>query len=99
MFAVQLFKSITTLSPVLNQAKPPPVALSGEALRIEGLPDVPDCLQSPIHGNSVIPCFIKSSEGCIFTTSAEPGQPTGPAPLITNIEFSFIFRLLSFKRS
>ena len=99
MFAVHLFKSITTVSPVLNQAKPPPVALSGEAFRIEGLPDVPDCLPSPIQGNSVIPFFISSSDGCIFTTSADPGQPTGPAPLITRIEFSFISKLLSFNLS
>ena len=99
MFAVYLFRSITTVSPVLNQAKPPPVALSGEALRIEGLPDVPDCLPSPIQGSSVIPLLIKSSEGCILTTSAEPGHPTGPAPLMTSIEFSSIIKLLSFNLS
>ena len=97
--AVYLFKSITTVSPVLNQASPPPVALSGEAFKIDGLPEVPDCLPSPIHGNSVVPFLIRSSDGCMFTTSAEPGQPTGPAPLITKMEFSFISKFLSFSLS
>ena len=87
------------MSPVLSQANPPPVALSGEAFSIDGLPEVPDCLPSPMHGNSVIPCLINSSDGCMLTTSADPGHPTGPAPLITNIDFSSIFRLLSLSLS
>ena len=87
------------MSPVLNQARPPPVALSGDAFNIEGLPEVPDCRPSPIQGNSVIPFLIKSSDGCILTTSADPGHPTGPAPLITKIEFSFMSKLLSFNLS
>ena len=62
------------MSPVLNQAKPPPTALSGEAFSIDGLPDVPDCLPSPMQGSSFIPCFINLSEGCMLTTSAEPGN-------------------------
>ena len=75
------------------------MALSGDAFNIEGLPEVPDCLPSPMHGNSVIPCLINLSDGCIFTTSAEPGQPIGPAPLITRILFSFIFSDSSFTLS
>ena len=53
-----LLRSMTIVSPVFNHANPPPVALSGDAFKIDGLPDVPDCLPSPIHGSSVIPLFI-----------------------------------------
>ena len=41
------------VSPVRSQARPPPAALSGEALRIEGLSDVPDWRPSPIVGRIV----------------------------------------------
>ena len=35
-------RSMRITSPVRNQARPPPAALSGDALRIEGLSEVPD---------------------------------------------------------
>src|SRR3989442_7350650 len=52
---------------------PPPIAASGEALRIDGEPDVPDWRPSPMHGSDVMPCLMSSAGGCMFTTSAEPG--------------------------
>ena len=45
------------MSPVLSSASPPPVAASGDALRIDGLPDVPDWRPSPMHGSDVMPFF------------------------------------------
>ena len=51
----------------------PPVAASGEAFRIDGEPEVPDCRPSPMQGNSVMPCLMSSAGGCMFTTSAPPG--------------------------
>ena len=42
MSAVPLRKSMRTRSPVCNRASPPFAAASGEALRIEGEPLVPD---------------------------------------------------------
>lgn len=48
-----------------------------EALRIEGLSDVPDCRPSPIVGKLVIPRFSRASGGCMVTTSADPGQRAG----------------------
>jgi hypothetical protein len=42
MSALRLLRSMRTRSPVLSTASPPPVAASGEALRIEGEPEVPD---------------------------------------------------------
>jgi hypothetical protein len=57
----------------LQSASPPPAAASGEALRIDGEPDVPDCRPSPMHGNDVMPLLISAAGGCMFTTSHEPG--------------------------
>ena len=71
-----------------SQASPPPAALSGEALRIEGLSDVPDWRPSPSVGRLVMPRRISASGGCMLTTSAEPGQPIGPAPRITRMQSS-----------
>ena len=48
-----LLRSMRTRSPVLTSARPPPAAASGEALRIEGEPDVPDCRPSPMQGSDV----------------------------------------------
>ena len=48
-------------------------AISGEALRIDGEPDVPDCRPSPMQGRAVMPFLISAAGGCMFTTSAEPG--------------------------
>jgi len=62
-----------TLSPVLSSANPPPAAASGEALRIDGEPDVPDCRPSPMQASDVTPFLISAAGGCMFTTSAEPG--------------------------
>ena len=42
MLAAPLRRSMRTRSPVCRSARPPPTAASGEALRIEGEPDVPD---------------------------------------------------------
>jgi hypothetical protein len=42
-------------SPVFKSARPPPIASSGDALRIEDEPDVPDRRPSPMHGSSVMP--------------------------------------------
>ena len=61
---------------------------------IEGLSDVPLCLPSPNVGKALLPFFKSLSGGCIFTTSAAPGEPTGPQPLIISIEFSSIFNFL-----
>jgi hypothetical protein len=55
MFAVRLLRSMRTRSPVCNNASPPPVAASGEALRIDGEPDVPDCRPSPIQASELMP--------------------------------------------
>ena len=46
-------------SPVRSQASPPPTALSGEALRIEGLSEVPDCRPSPSVGRLAMPCLMQ----------------------------------------
>ena len=59
MSAVRLFRSMRTRSPVLRIARPPPVAASGEALRIEGEPDVPDWRPSPMQGSSVTPFLMR----------------------------------------
>ena len=58
---------------------------SGEAFRIEGLSEVPDWRPSPRVGRLVIPRRIRASGGCMLTTSAEPGQPSGPEPRITRM--------------
>ena len=68
-----LARSMRTRSPVRSSARPPPAAASGEALRIEGEPDVPDCRPSPMHGSACTPCLISAAGGCMFTTSAPPG--------------------------
>ncbi len=73
MLAVPLLRSMRTRSPVLSSASPPPAAASGEALRIEGEPDVPDWRPSPMQGSDVMPFLISAAGGCMFTTSAEPG--------------------------
>src|SRR5689334_24317415 len=62
MSAVPLFKSMRTRSPFLRSAKPPPAAASGEALRIEGDPEVPDCRPSPMQGSECTPFFRSRSE-------------------------------------
>ena len=68
-----LLRSMRTRSPVLSSASPPPAAASGDALRIDGEPEVPDCRPSPMHGSDVMPFLISAAGGCMFTTSAEPG--------------------------
>ena len=73
MSAVPVLRSMRTRSPVLSRASPPPAAASGEALRIEGEPEVPDCRPSPMQGREVMPRLISAAGGCMFTTSAEPG--------------------------
>ena len=73
MFAVPLFRSMRTRSPVLSSASPPPAAASGDAFRIDGEPDVPDCRPSPMQGSDVMPFLISAAGGCMFTTSHEPG--------------------------
>ena len=40
-------------SPVCSSARPPPAAASGEALRMEGVPEVPDWRPSPMQGSDV----------------------------------------------
>ena len=62
-----------TRSPVVSSARPPPTAASGEALRIDGEPDVPDWRPSPMQGSEVMPRLSSAAGGCMFTTSAEPG--------------------------
>ena len=89
-----LFKSIHILSPFLIIAKSPPTADSGEICNIDGLSEVPLCLPSPKVGRAFIPFFNNLSGGCILTTSAAPGYPTGPQPLIIKIDFSSIFNFL-----
>ena len=42
-------RSMRMRSPVRSHASPPPAALSGEALRIDGLSEVPDCRPSPMR--------------------------------------------------
>ena len=37
-------------------------------------------------GSVWMPRLISASGGCMFTTSAEPGQPIGPAPRITRMQ-------------
>ena len=73
MFAVPLLRSMRTRSPVFSSASPPPAAASGDAFRIEGEPDVPDCRPSPMQGSDVMPRLISAAGGCMFTTSHEPG--------------------------
>ena len=60
-------------SPVLSSARPPPTAASGEALRIEGEPEVPDWRPSPMQGRARTPCSIRPTGARMFTTSAAPG--------------------------
>ena len=55
MSQVPLLRSIRTLSPFFRMARPPPAAASGEALRIEGEPDVPDWRPSPTQGSERMP--------------------------------------------
>jgi hypothetical protein len=80
MLAVRFFRSMRTLSPVLSSARPPPVAASGEALRIEGEPEVPDWRPSPMHGECGDALLDQVIRRRMFTTSAAPGYPTGPTP-------------------
>ena len=49
-FSVPWFRSSRTVSPVCKSARPAPTTASGEAFRIEGLSDVPDCRPSPTVG-------------------------------------------------
>jgi hypothetical protein len=71
--SVAALRSSRTRSPVFRSASPPPTAASGEAFRIEGLSEVPDCRPSPTVGRWFTPARISASGGCMFTTSAEPG--------------------------
>jgi hypothetical protein len=71
---------IVTFGRVPGGAEPPPIAASGEALRIEDEPDVPDRRPSPMHGSSVMPRLISAAGRCMFATSAEPEKPIGPVP-------------------
>src|SRR3546814_10754717 len=48
-----LLRSMRTRSPVSMRARPEPAADSGEALRIEGLPEVPLWRPSPMVGHSM----------------------------------------------
>ena len=73
MFAVRLLRSMRTRSPVFRIARPPLLAASGDALRIDGEPDVPDWRPSPMQGSSVTPALMSAAGGCMFTTSAAPG--------------------------
>ena len=73
MSAVRFFRSMRSRSPVRTSARPPPTAASGEALRIEGEPEVPDCRPSPMQGRAWTPFLISAAGGCMFTTSALPG--------------------------
>src|ERR1700674_196446 len=73
ILAVPLLRSMRNRSPVFKSASPPPAAASGEALRIDGVPDVPDCRPSPMQGRDLMPFLINAAGGCMFTTSAEPG--------------------------
>ncbi len=57
MSAVPLSRSMRTRSPVFRMARPPPAAASGEALRIDGEPDVPDWRPSPMQGSEWMPRF------------------------------------------
>src|SRR5215469_15497821 len=61
MLAVPLLRSMRTLSPVLRIASPPSAAASGEALRIDGEPDVPDCRPSPMQGSERMPRLISAA--------------------------------------
>jgi hypothetical protein len=47
------------MSPVRSHDSPPPTALSGEALRIEGLSAVPDWRPSPSVGRLMMPFFSR----------------------------------------
>ena len=47
----RVFRSTLIRSPVFSSARFPPAAASGDAFRIEGLPEVPLCRPSPIVGN------------------------------------------------
>ncbi len=46
-------------SPERSSARPPPMAASGEALRMEGEPDVPDWRPSPMQGSEWMPLFSR----------------------------------------
>ena len=73
MSAVPLRRSMRTRSPVLSSASPPFAAASGDALRIDGEPEVPDWRPSPMQGRESMPFLISDAGGRMFTTSAEPG--------------------------
>ena len=62
-----------TRSPVFSSASPPPAAASGEALRIEGEPEVPDWRPSPMQGSEWMPLLDQVGRRRMFTTSAAPG--------------------------
>ena len=55
---------------------------------MEGEPEVPDWRPSPTQGSAVMPAFSSAAGGCMFTTSAAPGYPTGPAPRMIRMVFS-----------
>src|SRR5262245_20742364 len=73
ILASPLLRSMRTGSPDLRMASPPPAAASGEALRIDGEPDVPDWRPSPMHGSEWTPFLRRYAGGCMLTTSAPPG--------------------------
>jgi hypothetical protein len=55
----------------LEQREPAAGRASGDALRIEGEPDVPDWRPSPMQGSDVMPFLMSAAGGCMFTTSAD----------------------------
>jgi hypothetical protein len=52
-------------SPTRKLARRPPAAPSGDALRIDGDPDVLDCLASPMQGRERMPPWISVAGGCM----------------------------------
>ncbi len=54
------------------------MAASGGMLRIGGLPGLPLWRPPPMVGRQVVPRFTSALGGSTFTTSPEPGKPTGP---------------------
>jgi hypothetical protein len=81
MSAVPRLRSMRTRSPVLSSARPPLAAASGEALRIEGEPDVPDWRPSPMHGSEVRLC-LKSRVANGLLRGIMPAVSSTKAPLL-----------------
>src|SRR5436305_1350651 len=60
MSAVPLLRSMRTRSPFLRSARRPPAAASGDALRIDGDPELPDWRPSPTPRSQCTP-FLRRS--------------------------------------